>query len=105
MEQIRHQFAVYIPFYPDCITTYQSDTEVVDRPIRIFHGTPDDQKPVATCKAYVERLRSAGRDVQLTEYPNAQHSFDNPLGSLTPSVPKTPKQYAAARFVRRQQAN
>jgi dienelactone hydrolase len=82
------QFAVYIPFYPDCMTTYQSDTEVADRPIRIFHGTPDDYNPVAPCKAYVERLRSAGRDVQFTEYPNAPHAFDNPLGSLTPSVLK-----------------
>jgi dienelactone hydrolase len=80
------EFAAYIPFYPDCMTTYQSDTEVADRPIRIFHGTPDDYNPVAPCKAYVERLRSAGRDVQLTEYPNASHGFDNPLGSLTPSV-------------------
>jgi dienelactone hydrolase len=35
---------------------------------------------VAT-KAYVERLKSAGRDVALTEYPNAPHSFDNPLGA------------------------
>ncbi len=82
------EFAAYLPFYPDCMTTYQSDTEVADRPIRIFHGTVDDYNPVATCKAYVERLRTAGRDVQLTEYPNASHAFDNPLGSLTPSVVK-----------------
>ena len=81
-------FAAYIPFYPDCMTTYQSDTDVTDRPIRIFHGTPDDYNPVARCKAYVERLRGAGRNVLLTEYPNAAHAFDNPLGSLTPSVVK-----------------
>ena len=82
------EFAVYVPFYPDCMTTYQSDTEVVRRPIRIFHGTPDDYNPVATCKAYVQRLQSAGRDVQLTEYPNAAHGFDNPLGSLSPTPVK-----------------
>jgi dienelactone hydrolase len=82
------EFAAYIPFYPDCMTTYQLDTEVADRPIRIFHGTPDDYNPVAICKAYVDRLRTAGRDIQLTEYPNAPHGFDNPLGSLTPSVNK-----------------
>src|SRR5436853_5433741 len=28
------QFAGYIPFYPDCATTYLTDTEVADRPIR-----------------------------------------------------------------------
>ena len=82
------EFAAYIPFYPDCMTSYISDTEVADRPIRIFHGTPDDYNPVAVCKKYIERLRAAGRDVQLTEYPNAQHGFDNVLGSPTPSVAK-----------------
>ncbi len=81
------EFAAYIPFYPDCSTTYLSDTEV-DRPIRIFHGTPDDYNPVASCKRYVERLRAAGRDVQLTEYPNAQHGFDNPLGTPAPFTAK-----------------
>jgi len=81
------EFAAYIPFYPDCSTTYVSDTEV-DRPIRIFHGTPDDYNPVASCKRYVERLRAAGRDVQLTEYPNAQHGFDNPLGTPAPLTAK-----------------
>ncbi len=79
-------FAAYIPFYPDCMTTYLSDTDVADRPIRIFHGSPDDDNPVAPCKAYVERLHGTGHDVHLTEYPNAQHSFDNPLGSATPTV-------------------
>src|SRR5215468_2828334 len=44
------QFAGYIPFYPDCATTYHGDTDVVARPIRIFHGTPDDYNPVASCK-------------------------------------------------------
>ena len=46
------QFAAYIPFYPDCSTTYATDTDVAARPIRIFHGTPDDYNPVASCKAY-----------------------------------------------------
>lgn len=81
------EFAAYIPFYPDCMTSYISDTEI-DRPIRIFHGTPDDYNPVAACKSYVERLRAAGRDVVLAEYPNAQHGFDNPLGSPAPLMVK-----------------
>jgi len=82
------EFAAYIPFYPDCMTSYMSDTEVADRPIRIFHGTPDDYNPVAACKRYVERLRAAGRDVALTEYPNAPHGFDNPLGTPAPFMVK-----------------
>jgi dienelactone hydrolase len=80
------EFAGYVPFYPDCMTTYRSDTEIAERPIRIFHGTPDDYNPVAACKPYVARLRAAGRDVILTEYPNAQHAFDNPLGTPAPTV-------------------
>ena len=70
------QFAGYIPFYPDCSTTYMDDTDVADRPIRIFHGTPDDYNPVASCKAYVARLKDARHDVELTEYPDSQHGFD-----------------------------
>jgi dienelactone hydrolase len=81
-------FAAYVPLYPDCMTTYISDTEVAQRPIRIFHGTPDDYNPVAPCKRFVERLRAAGADVALTEYPNVWHAFDNPLGSATPVTAK-----------------
>jgi dienelactone hydrolase len=78
------EFAAYIPFYPDCATTYLSDTDVADRSIRIFGGTQDDYNPIMLCKAYVERLKAAGRDVQVTEYPNAPHAFDVPL--LPPTV-------------------
>ena len=70
------RFAAYIPFYPDCSTTYFGDTEVADKPIRIFHGMSDDYDPVASCKAYVARLLEAGRDIVLTEYPDSEHGFD-----------------------------
>jgi len=82
------EFAAYVPFYPDCMTTYIGDTEVADKPIRIFHGTPDDYNPVVPCKGLVERLRGAGHDIVLTEYPNAWHAFDNPLGSVAPVAVK-----------------
>jgi dienelactone hydrolase len=81
------QFAAYIPFYPDCSTSYATDTEVADRPIRIYHGTPDDYNPVASCKAYLARLQEARRDVVLTEYPDSQHGFDSGLlGTSTVAV-------------------
>ena len=80
------QFAAYIPFYPDCSTTYLSDTEL-DHPIRIFHGTPDDYNPVSSCKAYLERLKPAGVDIVLTEYPDSPHGFDaGLLGGDTTTV-------------------
>ena len=69
------EFAAYIAFFPDCTTTYHSDTEVSNRPIRIFHGTADDYTPVAASRAYVERLKAKGKDVQLTEYEGAAHHF------------------------------
>lgn len=77
------RFAAYIPFYPDCATRYATDTEVGSKPIRIFHGTPDDYNPVSSCKAYVERLKTAGRDVTLTEYADAPHGFDTPLSNAS----------------------
>jgi dienelactone hydrolase len=73
------QFAAYIPFYPDCATSYVGESELAENPIRIFHGIPDDYNPVASCKPYIQRLRDAGRDIALTEYPDAQHGFDTPL--------------------------
>ena len=69
-------FATYIAFYPPCDTTYLNDNDVADKPIRIFHGNADDFVPIAPCRSYVERLRKAGKDVQLTEYAGAYHLFD-----------------------------
>jgi dienelactone hydrolase len=70
------QFAAYLPFYPDCMTTYVNDTDVADKPIRIFHGASDDYNPDASCKAFVARLKEAKHDVVLNEYPDSQHGFD-----------------------------
>jgi dienelactone hydrolase len=73
------QPVAYVAFYPDCATTYREDTAVAPKPIRIFHGTPDSYNPVSTCKAFVNRLKEVKADVELTEYPRAEHGFDNPL--------------------------
>ena len=81
-------FAAYLPFYAPCNVTYIDDGEVSDRPIRLFHGTADDTTPVAPCRAYVERLRQAGKDVQLTEYADARHGFDNHLLTAPVFVPQ-----------------
>lgn len=72
-------FAAYIPVYPDCGTTYLGDTKVVAKPIRIHHGSADDYNSVANAKAYTGRLRAAGADVELFEYADAHHGYDNPL--------------------------
>lgn len=71
------EFAAYIVFYPLCNTTFHEDEDVADKPIRIFHGSADDYAPVAPSRAYVERLKAKGKNVQLTEYAGAGHNFDN----------------------------
>ncbi len=72
------RFAAHIAFYPDCTTTYLRDNDVSDKPVRILHGASDNYNPVAACRAYIERLTAAHRDVKLIEYPDAFHVFDAP---------------------------
>ena len=72
------RFALHIPFYAPCYYAFLDDDAVTDRPIRLFHGTADDLAPVGPCRAYVERLRRAGADAQITEYAGAYHQFDRP---------------------------
>jgi dienelactone hydrolase len=74
------RFALHIPFYPPCYYTFVDEEVVTDRPIRLFHGTADDLAPVGPCRAYIERLRKAGADAQITEYAGAFHQFDSPVG-------------------------
>jgi dienelactone hydrolase len=81
-------FAAYIPLYAPCGVAFLRDTEVSGVPIRQFHGAADDYVPAGACRAYYERLRAAGKDVELTVFPDAHHAFDNPLGPKTPTVVK-----------------
>lgn len=69
-------FAAHIVFYPGCVQTYLEGDDILDKPIRIFHGSADDQLPVEPCREYAARLRKAGKDVVLTEYAGAHHAFD-----------------------------
>ena len=80
------RFQAYLPFYPDCMTRYKSDTDV-DAPIREFHGAADDYDPPQKCAAYVDRLRESGHDVAMTVYPDAHHAFDLPF-DMAPTVAK-----------------
>jgi dienelactone hydrolase len=78
------EFAAYLPFCAACNITFVDDTNVSEKPIRQFHDSADDYVPVAPCRPYFERLKSAGKDAVLTEYPNAQHVFDYPVLPTTP---------------------
>src|SRR5919204_237912 len=83
----RAVFALHIPLYASCSATFIRDTDVT-APIRQHHGLADDYVTIAPCRPYFERLRAAGRDAQLIEYPDAHHAYDNPLGAKTPTVAK-----------------
>lgn len=72
------RFAAHIGMYTPCNTTYIEDTITDGTPIRLFHGTADDLCVVGPCRDYVERLKRAGCDAQITEYPQAWHNFDLP---------------------------
>jgi len=70
------QFAAHIGLYTPCNTTYRDDDKTTGKPIRLFHGIADDYVSIVPCRAYVERLKGAGADATLTEYPDAYHAYD-----------------------------
>lgn len=72
------EFATHIAFYPSCTLRFAGYADMSDRPVRIFNGEADDQSPFSTCLDFVERLRQAGKDVQIVGFPGAHHAFDNP---------------------------
>lgn len=82
------RFAAYVALYPDCSTNYVDDISVQARPIRVFHGAVDDYNPALPCRAYIERLRRAGKDASITEYAEAHHVFDNPDINETVKLPQ-----------------
>lgn len=70
------EFAAHIGMYTPCNYSYRDDDKVTGKPIRLFHGIADDYVSIEPCRAYVQRLKSAGADVQLAEYPGAYHAYD-----------------------------
>lgn len=85
-------FAGFIAMYPTCNRSFL-DADVGSRPIRIFHGLADDYIPAAECRAYVDRLQKAGKDIAMVEYPGAHHVFDN-------AALRTPTRLAQAQTTR-----
>jgi dienelactone hydrolase len=70
------QFAARIGLYASCNVVYHDDEKVTGKPIRLFSGTADDFALIEPCRAYVGRLKKAGADVTLTEYPGVYHYYD-----------------------------
>ena len=70
------RFAAHIGLYTPCNVNYRDDDKTTGAPIRLFHGIADDWVAIGPCRAYANRLRNAGADITLTEYPGAQHGYD-----------------------------
>ena len=81
-------FAAYIGFYTPCNVALIGDEKVGTRPIRLYHGLADDWVPVGPCRDYVARLKRAGADISLVEYPGAYHAFDNQMIPGTMQLPQ-----------------
>lgn len=95
------RYQAFIPFYADCGTTYLRDTETTGVPIRLHHGRTDDYNPLASCAAYVRRLKDAKQDVELFEYALGPHGFDSPIAPATPVVSARSQTVRDCRIVER----
>ena len=73
------QFAAHVVLYAPCHIRLNNDAETTGKPIRLFHGIADDWTPIGPCRSYVERLKKAGADVSLAEFPDAHHAYDLPM--------------------------
>jgi dienelactone hydrolase len=81
-------FAAHIALYAPCNTSYRDDDKLTGNPIRLFHGSADDLFPAEPCREYVARLKQAGVDIAMTEYPNATHAYDAFVITGTQRVPQ-----------------
>jgi dienelactone hydrolase len=70
------EFATHIGLYTPCNVSYAQDDRVTGKPIRMYHGIADDYVSIEPCRTYTARLKQAGADVVLTEYPDAHHAYD-----------------------------
>lgn len=71
------EFAAHIGLYTPCNVSFRDDEKVTGKPIRLHHGIPDDWVTIEPCRAYTARLKQAGADATLAEYPGAYHAYDN----------------------------
>jgi dienelactone hydrolase len=81
-------FAAYIGFYAPCNTVIIGDEKISAKPIRLYHGVADNWVPIGPCRDYVARLKKAGANVNLVEYPEATHAFDVQIIPGTMQMPQ-----------------
>jgi carboxymethylenebutenolidase len=77
----RSGFRAALAFYPACgLKRRFPDGLMPYAPVRIFHGTADEEVSPRRCEALVGLSRKRGADIEIALYPNAEHGFDDPGG-------------------------
>src|SRR5262249_21744360 len=75
-------FGAALAFYPGCQTKVPfPKTYRPYAPVRVFHGTDDEEVSYRACRTLVERAHRLGGDIEITLYPGATHDFDAPVRS------------------------
>ena len=70
------RFAAHIGLYTPCNVRYRDEEKTTGKPVRMYHGIPDDWVSIAPCRDLVARLKAAGGNAALAEYEGAYHAYD-----------------------------
>jgi carboxymethylenebutenolidase len=72
-------FRAALAFYPACRLKHRFGRGYAPyAPVRVFHGSADEEVSSARCRRLVERSRARGGDIAIEVYPGATHDFDDP---------------------------
>lgn len=72
-------FRAALAFYPACgLKGRFADGLTTYAPVRVFHGTADEEVSPRRCEELVNASRARNTDIQITLYPGAEHDFDDP---------------------------
>jgi dienelactone hydrolase len=75
-------FSAALVFYPGCTPKVRfRDDYRPYAPVRVFHGTADEEVSYRFCQRLVEKSRALGGNIEITLYPHATHDFDAPIRS------------------------
>ena len=72
-------FRAALVFYPACgLKVRFADGYRAYAPVRVFHGTDDEEVSASRCRSFVEKSRARGGDIEIRLYDGATHGFDDP---------------------------
>ena len=72
-------FRAALAFYPACGLKGQFENGYLPyAPVRVFHGTADEEVSPRRCGELVEKSKAGGGTIEIRFYPGASHGFDDP---------------------------